>query len=473
MSKKKRNQQRNQQEADIEPTITRKEERLRERDRQRNRKLYLGVGITLGVVAAIVAFGLISEFLIRPNQAAVRVGDTSIAVRDFQKRAYFEESQLLNQYFRMAEMEQQFGGQGIFTSQLNQISAILTNPFALGADVLDSMVEEIVISEEAARRGITVSEAEIDEALEREVAAAQGALTAPQATETAVAAAEATEVAASWTPTPEPTLAADSVITETVELPTPEPLPTLPVIDDELYTTGVAALEENLQDVARMSVEEYRAVIAARLLRDKIEEAVTAERVETTETQVNARHILLRPVEPTPEPTAVPEGEPTPEPTATPTEVPEGAPTPRPTPAPRDIEETRALAEELRQRIVAGEAFADIAAEYSDDFSNAQEGGDLGWFGRGQMVEPFEEAAFALAPGEVSEPVETDFGWHLIEVTDADEAREKDEATLQQEAALAFEEWLQEQIVALDIERPDNLTSLLPNDIGQSLTGAN
>ena len=78
----------------------------------------------------------------------------------------------------------------------------------------------------------------------------------------------------------------------------------------------------------------------------------------------------------------------------------------------------RALAEEIRERALAGEDFSELARTYSDDQGTAQQGGDLGWFGTGQMVQPFEEAAFELEPGEVSEVVETPFGLHVIKVVD-------------------------------------------------------
>lgn len=69
----------------------------------------------------------------------------------------------------------------------------------------------------------------------------------------------------------------------------------------------------------------------------------------------------------------------------------------------------------IRARIVAGADFATMAREHSQDGS-AQAGGDLGTFRRGQMVPPFEEAAFSLPVGQVSQPIETQFGWHLIKV---------------------------------------------------------
>ena len=70
----------------------------------------------------------------------------------------------------------------------------------------------------------------------------------------------------------------------------------------------------------------------------------------------------------------------------------------------------------LRQEIMAGADFAEIAEVISDDEGSAVNGGDLGTFGRERMVAPFANAAFALEPGEVSEPVQTRFGWHLIKV---------------------------------------------------------
>jgi foldase protein PrsA len=77
---------------------------------------------------------------------------------------------------------------------------------------------------------------------------------------------------------------------------------------------------------------------------------------------------------------------------------------------------------DVHAQLMAGGDFTELAAEYSEDRANSQSGGDLDWFGRGQMVTEFEDAAFALEIGEISEPVQTQFGYHIIQLTDRVEA---------------------------------------------------
>ncbi|MGB3146505.1 MAG: peptidylprolyl isomerase [Paracoccaceae bacterium] len=84
--------------------------------------------------------------------------------------------------------------------------------------------------------------------------------------------------------------------------------------------------------------------------------------------------------------------------------------------------ETEEEAAALKLKIDAGEDFAKLATEISKDRGSAANGGDLGWFGLGMMVQPFEDAVVAMTAGTVSDPVKTDFGWHLIKL---DEVRAK------------------------------------------------
>jgi len=69
----------------------------------------------------------------------------------------------------------------------------------------------------------------------------------------------------------------------------------------------------------------------------------------------------------------------------------------------------------IRQRLEQGEDFTELVRAESDDKGND---GNLGTFGKGRMVPEFEQAAYALKPGELSEPVKTQFGWHLIQLHD-------------------------------------------------------
>ena len=78
--------------------------------------------------------------------------------------------------------------------------------------------------------------------------------------------------------------------------------------------------------------------------------------------------------------------------------------------------EAKAKAEELRKKLVAGASFAELAKKESDDIESGKNGGDLGAFGRGQMVPEFEQAVFNAKPGEITPVVKTQFGYHVVQV---------------------------------------------------------
>ena len=79
-------------------------------------------------------------------------------------------------------------------------------------------------------------------------------------------------------------------------------------------------------------------------------------------------------------------------------------------------EAAEALAVELKTRVGNGEAFSDLARQYSDDIGSAAEGGELGWTNPGQMVPEFEAAMASATEGEVTDPFRSEFGWHILEV---------------------------------------------------------
>ncbi len=141
-----------------------------------------------------------------------------------------------------------------------------------------------------------------------------------------------------------------------------------------------AYLEQKLKETAKVDEKELKAYYEKH--REKFQEPEA----------VRARHILI--------------------------EVPQNA-------TPAQEKEALAKAQKIRERILKGEDFAKLAKEYSADPGTKDRGGDLGFFTRGQMVKEFEKAAFNLKPGEVSEPVRTPFGYHLIKVEEVRASKQK------------------------------------------------
>ena len=146
-----------------------------------------------------------------------------------------------------------------------------------------------------------------------------------------------------------------------------------------------------------MTRDDYRKFYEGFLLRDKLLEEVTKE-LETSQEKAWARHILVS---------------------------------------------DAALAQSIVAKLRAGEDFAKLAAEFSIDTSNKDLGGDLGWFGKGMMVAPFEEAVFSLPIGQISDPVQTDYGWHIVQVI-AREVVPLSQEELEQSKQTFFRSFLQE-----------------------------
>lgn len=124
--------------------------------------------------------------------------------------------------------------------------------------------------------------------------------------------------------------------------------------------------------------------------------------------------------------------------------------------------------QDLRARIANGEDFADLAREYSQDPGSAAQGGELGWIEPGVMVDAFEDALYQLEPGDISAPVKTSFGWHLIKLEEIDPSVGK---TFEQAREQLAEEWLEDKLdreyrdrademVNLSFEHPDSLTPI-------------
>ena len=115
--------------------------------------------------------------------------------------------------------------------------------------------------------------------------------------------------------------------------------------------------------------------------------------------------------------------------------------------------DTEEEAQDALQRLEQGEDFAMLATEVSTDTLSAEFGGELGWLPEGSMGAEFDEVAFDLPLGEISEVVETPRGFHIILVEERDEDRELDPEILDQRKRDAFDIWLADLLSEVVIER--------------------
>ncbi len=118
-------------------------------------------------------------------------------------------------------------------------------------------------------------------------------------------------------------------------------------------------------------------------------------------------------------------------------------------------------ANEVKKKLDEGGDFAELAKEYSTDTGTAQNGGDLGFFGKGAMVKAFEDKAFSMKVGEISAPVKSDYGYHIIKVTDKQEAEEANfekskeeikDTLFQQKLQTEYPTWLEDKKEDYDIK---------------------
>ena len=355
-----------------------------ERERRQIKLIqYISIGVVAAVIL-IIGYGYLDINVLQKLQPVAEVNGDRITTREFQARVVLQRNQLLRQYVEYLQY-QQFG---LDTSaQLQQIESSLSIPTAIGQQVLDEMIRDVLIRQEAEQRGISISNEEVETFKQGQFGYYPDGTPTPTITPTQVDVTYPTLSAAQLalvTFTPEPTQGPTStpLPTATAEpgstpaptstiAPTPFPSPTATPYTLEGYENTYATAQAGLVE-ARMSEDQYEIIFETELVRKKLYDAVTAD-IALEQDQVWARHILVS------------------------TE-----------------EEARSIIERLND----GEEFGELAAELSLDTSSGANGGDLGWFGEGQMVAPFEEAVFELEVGEISEPVQSDFGWHVIQLID-------------------------------------------------------
>ena len=365
---------------------SRKEQAMTRRERERARQLTVGVGVVIALALVLLLGGVLYQWLFIPNSAVASVNGDSIATKDLWNLTRFDQYQRTKQLENLWQYQNQIdpgGQQGFFTSQIQQLQSDLINPEGSTNRVLEQMVEEKLVRQLAEKNGVNAADDEVQAQLASLIASQQGAVTEPDATATAQALANATPTPS---PTPSPTPTTTVASTVTVTPVTPEPTPTVHIQTADELKSGLDQLFSTVAQGTNLSADQvrriYTSLITSEILKKKLTEKLGSE-MPTSGEQVHARHILISVASDATE---------------------------------ADQQVALAKAISITQRLKDGADFATLAEKYSNDTGSAAKGGDLGFFPRGQMVAEFENAAFSLPVGQISDPVKSQFGYHIIEV---------------------------------------------------------
>lgn len=369
--------------------VTKKHVARLERERRQTALIRWIVFGSIALVVGIIGYGYLDLNYLQLKKPVAEVNGEVITVKQWQERVQFQRTSLMNQYQQMVFYQQNFG---FDTSQQQQgILLQLQNDQVIGQTVLDQLVDEALIRQQAKKLGITITKKEEEDALHAAFGFFPDGTPTPAATATAfemptMSSQQLTMYPHTATPTefmtpttaptetPNPASTPTLAATPTKAIPTPTFIPTVEEPTATPYTLEVfnntfATAVANYE-AAGVSESTIREINEASLLRQKVLDVVTADTPHTEE-QVWARHILV-------------------------------------------ADEQTAVV--VRTLLLEGKSFAEVAKQYSTDTGSAAVGGDLGWFGKGAMVPEFEAAAFSQKVGEIGEPVKSQFGYHIIQV---------------------------------------------------------
>lgn len=391
-------------------------------------------GSVVALVVLLLLYGYLNTTVLVPYKTVATVNGTKISASKFQSTVKLQRISSINTYTQYYQFAQQLGiadpvNDPTFGQILAENMNLLTNTDQMGEFVIEKLIKEELIVQEAERRGINISEDDL-----------QGFLNEsynffPNGTPTAIPSVTpfSTNVPnptsyAIVTITPTPTALPTGTPTTVPEVP-PTPTQTLePVPTEIIQPTPTAVNQAGFDEIYKAQVEDFktevgvdeegfRSLYREYLLREALMKDVTKD-MKPFADRVWARHILVA---------------------------------------------TEDEAKAVLARLEAGEDFAVIAAELSLDTSNKDRGGDLGWFGKGEMVPTFEEAAFSIEIGSVSQPVGTDYGFHIIQVIGHEE-QPLAEAEFENAKQIFFDEFLQTLRDEATVEINDVWKTIVPTE---------
>ena len=410
---------------------SRKRVALSRQEKKQQKIILISLIVVAVLIIGSITFGLLNEYVFKYNRPVATVNGEQLLPAEFEKQVRFNRSQLLQQYMQYQQLSAMFGSDpmmgGQFTDTLRQIESQLLpdGAIVIGSNVLNQLTDQMLINQEAEKMGIIISEEEVNQAYQAAFGYYPAGTPTPKPSPTPyIASTLSPDQLAIITLTPtqappelEPTTTPESADAESLEpTPTSEPLPTATTYTESMFADQISSYLSMLDRLEiGFSEADLKKVIRDQLTYEKVNEVVTAD-VPAFEEQVWARHILVK---------------------------------------------EKIAAQVIVDQLKQGADWAELASELSLDTSNKDNGGDLGWFSRGMMVAAFEEAAFGLQIGEISDPVETQFGWHIIQVLGRED-RPLPTATYQSRVESAFQTWLNQVRQAATIVIADNWQQFVP-----------
>jgi parvulin-like peptidyl-prolyl isomerase len=416
--------------------VTKKHLARQQRERLQNRYILLISVAVIVIVVGLISYGVIQQYVLQPQKPVAKIGSVSITTKDFQTYVRYVRLQYIQQYQQYQQFAQLFGSDQASLSYIQQYLSQIEyqlEPTNVGQSALDYLIANELVKQEAAKRGITVSDAEITNTLENYFGYYANGTPTPTASSvpfptstlnptqlvlvppTVTPSSTATSTATSTTSvteapqTPTPTIAT----TPTAVLPTGTPLPTSTPYTFEGYQKDLATYMASIHTFAGLSEADYRWIFGMQLLRQKVMDALTIS-TPREQDQVWVRHI---------------------------------------------VSATQEAGQSIYQRLENGGDFMTIATEVMTSTTSTTI--DLGWVGTGSLDTNVEKIVFNLQIGQYSEPIQTSAGWEVYQLL-GHEVRELTETQYTTLKQTDFQNWIDQQKTTENVQTFDIWKALVP-----------
>lgn len=456
-----KNRRKGQSSPPAAPPMTRRRLARHQREVRNQRRVVIITASALGLALLAVLIGIGYDQLWIPSRPVAQVGSVTLSKRDYWQEQRYAIARQIAQNFQLVAL---FGGNQQFTQQFanqsptlnNQVKAIRSNPVD---DTVVNQWETLQLKEQgAAQMSISVNQDEINQALASDLGQIFIPPPAPPITATATLSETATVSTPEATAEVSPTATLEPTVTPTpggptaTPAPTSTPGPTSTPVPTPLAAEAATQVDQIIDEIyRRYEIELASASQKPELTKDDFRAALSSQyREQVINTKVQASLVPDQSFEASSEPSKVKARQillaVTPPDSATQEQV------------DALFAEKKARADELVAQLRGGANFADLATAYSEDPGSADKGGDLGFFDKngkadnGATYPPeLAAAAFSLQPNTISDPIRTQFGWHIIEVTDQDIPTREEQ--LREARTKALDDWLAQQRAAISTQR--------------------